>query len=63
MGCRCCSGPVSDRLQDLEARIYRVAEIPQEIVQKFYVEIKMSDGTVHWIWTVIIDDEIPSIRE
>ena len=55
MGCCFSRQDVMERFQDLEERIYRANGIPVEATKKFYVNIKMSDGTAHQIWTVVID--------
>ena len=49
--------PFFERMLDLEERIYKAAGIPSEVYDKFYVKIKMSDGTKQQIWTVVLDDK------
>jgi len=46
---------VLETFQQLEESIYRSAGIPADATKKFYTKIKMSDGSSHQIWTVLID--------
>ena len=57
MGCcfACCADPVLERLAILERQIYDAVLIPRSCIRKRYVTVRMQDGTVHNIWTVVID--------
>ena len=57
MGCwfSCCAAPAMERIAALERMIYEAADIQSGSFVKKYVSIKISDGTEHQIWTVVVD--------
>ena len=44
-----------ERIAALERMIYEAADIQSGSFVTNYVSIKMSDGTEHQIWTVVVD--------